>query len=90
MTASNQTLAPGGWGWPPGYVIAGDVSLPDLPLLKMLDPASRNEALVAAIKPLPCLSLVRVRDLKSKYGLPSATASVVLHRAKETARPPGP
>ena len=75
-------LAPGGWGFRPGYPLAGDATLPDLPQLARLSGRERNDAITDALSAFPMIHLVRVRDLKSKYGLPTATASAVLSRAK--------
>lgn len=82
MTASNQTLAPGGWGWPPGYVIGGTVTLPDLPLLQVLRGSERAAVLAAELSKLPALHLVRQCDIEKKYAVPKATANAVLDRAR--------
>ena len=75
--------APGGWGWPPGFLLS-PVTLDDLPPppAATLTPAARNAALVSALRGFPGLSQVRPRDLVARYNIPNVTASVVLVRAK--------
>lgn len=72
-------LAPGGWGFPPGYILAGYAELPDLDL-EHLKGRSRNNAIVEALIPLRQFAALRVVDIQRKYGLPHVSAHAILRR----------
>lgn len=80
------TLAPAGWGWRPGAVLAADdaaimAALPELPLLSLV--GSRNQCVREALAALPHLvPLVRPRHLVKKYGLPQVSASTTLQKLR--------
>ncbi len=81
----SAVFAPIGWGWPRNYAIAGLTAddLPELPMLRFLETDARNTAVVEAVLSVPGLArAVRCCDLERKYGLPQATASNVLNRAR--------
>lgn len=80
-----MTLAmPTGWGFLPGRPMnLGPDDLPDLPLLCTLSPKYRNNALIQAVSAIDGLAAaLRPRDLKRKYGIPPATAAMVLSKAR--------
>ena len=78
------TATPIGWGFLPGYPLnVGPDDLPDLPLLHTLRPEARNAALIQAVGAIDGLAAaLRPRDLKRKYGIPPATAAMVLSKAR--------
>lgn len=82
----NQLIrAPAGWGHRPGAIIAGlsADSLPDMPMLRMLDAQRRNTAIVLMLRDNPALwAVLRPRDLVRKYGIAQATASALLQKAR--------
>lgn len=80
--------APGGWGWKPGTMIAGDVSdvLPDLPVLSMVVTGARVATLAQALRSVPGLAtLARPCELQRRYGIPQATASDAIQAARRAA-----
>jgi hypothetical protein len=80
----DRVLAPAGWGWHPGAVMAGDAldMLPELPLLKHVN-GSRQLVLAKAVTSVPgLLAIVRPIDLQKKYGVPQSTASESLRLAR--------
>lgn len=84
----NLITAPAGWGYRPGYPLAGlgPDHLPDLPMLRMLRGEQKNAAIRDAIRSVPGLChAVRVRDVQHKYSLPAVTASTILERARTAA-----
>lgn len=87
----NLVTAPPGWGWPSGLPIAGYTPemLPELPLLRVIQPAwKRNAAIVEALRDNPgLLRFVKPTDLKLRYGLKSSSASEVINRARTLAEP---
>ena len=81
-------IAPTGWGYLPGTVLAGDAMtlLPDLPLLSLLPDGNRMQVVIDAIRSRPGLArCVRPIDLQRKYGIPQSTASTVLQTARRYA-----
>jgi hypothetical protein len=65
-------LAPAGWGFFPGALLACDVraSLPNLPLLSRVAPGMRTQAIGDAIRSVPGLAeLVTPADIAHKYGV---------------------
>lgn len=83
-------MIPAGWGYPAGYVVCLDTGnpadqLPDLPLLKLLRAAQRNEAIVQALIQIPRMRDIRQRDIQKKYGLSESTAAAILQRARRYA-----
>lgn len=80
--------APAGWGWIPGAIISGITAddLPELPMLRLMDPYRRNQAIRDALRNMPALlPVVRPRDLIQRYGIPQATAQEILARARQVA-----
>lgn len=65
-------LAPAGWGFFPGALLACDVraSLPDMPLLSRVTPGQRTQVIADAIRSVPGLAeLVTPADIAHKYGV---------------------
>lgn len=81
-------LAPAGWGFRPGAVLAGGRKLgprdlPDLPLLRVLRPSSRKTAILDALQAVPGLAdAVRASDLVAKYGITKTVAWELLRRCR--------
>lgn len=78
----SAVLAPGGWGFVPGWPLTGEAVLPDLGDPGWLSNTAKNAAITDALRQVQGLERVRVRDVKHKYHLSDSTASVVLARAK--------
>lgn len=84
----SPVIAPTGWGYLPGAVLAGDAMamLPELPLLSVLRDGNKMQAVIDAISSRPGLArCVRPIDLQRKYGIPQSTASTVLQTARRSA-----
>jgi len=72
-------LAPGGWGFPPGYLLSGRAELPDLDLSGVKGRV-RNDLLVEALLPLRHFASIKAADLQKKYGLAHVTAHAIIKR----------
>lgn len=85
---STPVLAPAGWGFRPGAVLAGGRQLgprdlPELPLLRLLRPKNRNAAIVETLQSVPGLAdAVRAEDLVAKYGITKNVAWEILWRCR--------
>ena len=81
----SAVLAPPGWGFSAGYMLAGAsaTDLPDMPMLRFLDQSARNEAVLTMLRETPGIARsIRPKDLVAKYGLPQSTSSILLSRAR--------
>lgn len=91
MADGNRTRAaapvclPPGWGFAPGSIV-GDPTpeiLPALPLLSLLGPKKRNQAIADALRPLPYLHRIQSVHLRAAYKINLTAARRVLDAAKE-------
>lgn len=78
------TATPIGWGFLPGHPLnVGPDDLPDLPLLRTLRPEARNATIIQAVSAVAGLAgSLRPRNLVRKYGVPPATAAMILTKAR--------
>lgn len=84
-STEDRPVAPGGWGWPPGYplFLPTAADLPELPLLMQLNPRTRVPVLTEALRLVPNHEKIRPRDVIARYGIPSTTASSVIARLRD-------
>lgn len=93
MADGNRTRAaapvflPMGWGFAPGSIVGEPTPdmLPALPLLSLLGPKKRNQAITAALRPLPYLDRIQSVHLRAAYDINLTAARRVLAAAKERA-----
>lgn len=77
MTAA---LAPSGWGFIPGANLCGpSTELPDLPLLKLIQPGRVTPTIRDALDTVPhLLPTLTARNLMDKYGIGRSLAHDIL------------